>query len=36
MVEKATVVEIIKKEIAIEDDMVALYTRILKEDPIMK
>ncbi|MBU1164653.1 hypothetical protein KKA15_03775 [Patescibacteria group bacterium] len=36
MVEKSTVQEVIRKEIAIEDDMIDLYTRILKEEPIMK
>jgi len=36
MLEKAKIEDIIKKEIAIEDDMVALYTKILKEEPIIK
>lgn len=36
MAEKEKIAEIIKKEITLEDDMLALYTQILKKEPIIR
>ena len=36
MVEKEKISEIIKKEISLEDEMMTLYSQILKKEPIIK